>query len=66
MEGKDDDDDDEVLLNPAHILIGKYGANREMAKRFADWIGRRDGGQEVVKGFSVYGQVLYTMAPGVI
>ena len=62
LEGKDDDETD-ILLNPAHALVGKYGANRGMADAFADWIGKAEGGQRVVDGFEQNGFVLYTRAP---
>ena len=62
MEGKDDDKTD-VMLNPAHVLVGKYGVNKDMADAFAEWIARPDGGQRVVSEFEQNGVVLYTKAP---
>ena len=34
-----------------------------MARTFAEWIARHDGGQKVVSEFAVNGVVLYTKAP---
>lgn len=59
MEGKDDDET-EILLNPAHALVGAYGENKAMADTFAEWMARPDGGQKVVGEFAVNGVVLYT------
>jgi ABC-type tungstate transport system permease subunit len=63
MEGGDTEED-EVLLNPAHILVGKNGKNKEMAERFREWMVSREGGQEVIRTFAVNGVVLYSMVPG--
>ncbi|KAM3079230.1 hypothetical protein ACMFMF_004153 [Clarireedia jacksonii] len=57
------DDEDDPLLNPAHILVGTRGTNRDMANRFADWMIMRDGGQKVVQNFGVGGNILYSVAP---
>lgn len=57
------DAEDDPLLNPAHILVGTRGANREMAHKFADWMIRRDGGQKVVEEFEHNGVRLYSAAP---
>ena len=62
MEGGDDGN--EVLLNPAHLLVGRDGKHQDMAMKFVDWMARRGGGQEVVSGFAVNGHVLYSMVPG--
>lgn len=62
MEGKDDDEDP-VLLNPARLLVGSYGQNKDIANAFADWIEKPDGGQKVIKGFAKNGKILYTVAP---
>jgi ABC-type tungstate transport system permease subunit len=54
--------EDDPLLNPAHIIVGVHGTNREMAKRFVDWmIGGI--GQKIVSEFKVNGVVLYSGAP---
>lgn len=34
-----------------------------MATAFVDWLVREDGGQSVIKDFTVNGQILYTVAP---
>ena len=59
----DDDEHNQILLNPAHLLVCRYGLNKSMATKFADWMARRDGGQEVVRGFAVNGVLLYSMVP---
>ncbi|KAL8714747.1 MAG: hypothetical protein Q9220_001260 [cf. Caloplaca sp. 1 TL-2023] len=58
-----DSDLDHVLLNPAHALVGIYGANKKIADAFANWMIRDEGGQKVIAGFAIAGQVLYTKAP---
>lgn len=62
MEGKDEDIDD-VLLNPAHVLVGRWGRYKDEADKFAEWMLRDEGGQRVVGRFEVNGKVLYTKAP---
>lgn len=62
MEGKDDDESD-TLLNPARALVGKYGVNKAMADKFAEWMARPAGGQMVVSKFRQNGVLLYTKAP---
>jgi hypothetical protein len=57
------EEEDDLLLNPAHALVGTYGANRELANEFADWLGEMNGGQEIIGRFEVIGEVLYTRAP---
>lgn len=54
--------EDDPLLNPAHILVGKYATNKETANNFVDWmIGGK--GQKIVREFEVDGVVLYSGAP---
>jgi ABC-type tungstate transport system permease subunit len=60
--GKDEDQDD-TLLNPAHALVGAYGANKAMAAAFVDWLIEAEGGQKTIRDFAVNGEVLYTVAP---
>jgi hypothetical protein len=60
-----DDDPNDPLLNSAHAL---YGAQvpRERADTgtaFMDWLVSPDGGQEVIRTFSINGQVVVTGAP---
>ena len=62
LEGKDEDQPP-IMLNPAHILVGKHCHNKAMADAFAKWVKRLDGGQKVVRGFKQNGRVLYTPAP---
>ncbi|KAL3426545.1 extracellular solute-binding protein family 1 [Phlyctema vagabunda] len=57
------DDEDDPLLNPAHLLVGTRGENREMANKFADWIVRCDGGQKIIEEFEINGMRLYSTAP---
>jgi len=61
-EGHDDDEDD-VMLNPAHALVGTHATNKEKANEFADWLGNVDGGQAVIEKFEIGGTRLYTVAP---
>ena len=62
LEGKDSDMDD-VMLNPAHVLVGAHGDSKEMAHAFADWIEKDYGGQKIVKEYKLNDEVLYTTAP---
>ncbi|KAL8946724.1 MAG: hypothetical protein Q9222_006916 [Ikaeria aurantiellina] len=62
MEGHDSDPNP-ILLNPAHVLVGTYGANKGTANAFADWMIRDEGGQKVIASFAIGGEVLYTKAP---
>lgn len=54
--------EDDPLLNPAHVICGKYSTNRDMAKRFVDWMTSRTG-QTIVSEFKVNEVVLYSGAP---
>lgn len=56
-------DDGDVLLNPAHALVGVGVENLEMAEAFVGWLARIDGGQEVIEKFQVNGTKLYSKAP---
>ncbi|RDA85663.1 hypothetical protein CP532_4648 [Ophiocordyceps camponoti-leonardi (nom. inval.)] len=58
---KGTDNEDDVLLNPAHLLIGAQG-NQEMSKSFAEWL-IDEKGQSVIAGFEKNGEKLYTRAP---
>ncbi|KAL8704545.1 MAG: hypothetical protein Q9201_002280 [Fulgogasparrea decipioides] len=62
MEARDEDADD-ILLNPAHALVGTWGRYKGTANAFTDWMVQENGGQEVASGFRVNGAVLYTKAP---
>jgi ABC-type tungstate transport system permease subunit len=56
------DDEDDVLLNPAHLIIGKKAQNATIANQFKDWaIGPN--GQKVITDFKTNGEQLYTGAP---
>lgn len=50
-------------MNPAHALVSAYGANKNMATAFVDWIIEAEGGQKTIRDFAVNGQTLYTIAP---
>ena len=50
------------MLNPARVLVGTHGRNKELANAFADWMVRDDGGQKVVEGFKINGEVAYSKA----
>lgn len=57
------DRDGEVMLNPAHALVGAGAVNAEIANAFVEWI--EGEGQEVIRTFrSKDGVVLYSAAPG--
>lgn len=60
-EGSDNEDD--PLLNPAHALIGAFGANKAMATEFVNWLIKPDGGQRIIENFIVDGHYLYSAAP---
>lgn len=53
----------DVLLNPAHLLVGSRAREQEIAEAFAEWMGAEDGGQKVVEEFAVNGAVLHSTAP---
>ena len=50
-------------MNPAHLLVGTWAENKDMANKFADWMIKEDGGQKLIKGFQKNGIDLYTTAP---
>jgi len=56
------DNADDLLLNPAHLLIGAKAANPDVAKAFADWV-VSPSGQSVITSFQKNGQQLYSGAP---
>ena len=56
------DSANDLLLNPAHLLIGKKAPNSAEAVKFAKWLVSRNG-QDVVVGFKKNGQQLYSAAP---
>ncbi len=56
------DDEDDVLLNPAHALVGVGVKNAEMAREFVEWLSRNDMGQEVIEEFEINGTRLYSRA----
>ena len=56
------DNADDVLLNPAHLLVGKKAAYPDIADAFAEWVVSTDG-QNVITNFQKNGQQLYTGAP---
>ncbi|WEW57262.1 hypothetical protein PRK78_002727 [Emydomyces testavorans] len=60
---KSTDDADDLLLNPAHLLVGTRAKNKDVAKAFAKWLVSKDGGQKVIKEFEKDGQQLYSPAP---
>jgi hypothetical protein len=41
--------DDELLLNPAHALVGRHAQNKEMANEFIAWLVSFNGGQKVIR-----------------
>jgi ABC-type tungstate transport system permease subunit len=56
------DAEDDVLLNPAHLLIGKKAHNATIANQFVAWATGCDG-QKVIKSFKKNGELLYSGAP---
>jgi ABC-type tungstate transport system permease subunit len=56
------DDANDLLLNPAHLLVGKKAAHAGMANNFVTWVTSARG-QKVITGFKKDGQQLYTGAP---
>jgi ABC-type tungstate transport system permease subunit len=56
------DDLDDILLNPAHLLVGKKAQNSNMAYQFVDWATGCKG-QKVITDFRKNGEQLYTGAP---
>ncbi|KAN0067877.1 putative extracellular tungstate binding protein [Elaphomyces granulatus] len=56
------DNADDLLLNPAHLLIGANAPNLKTAQAFANWAVSA-AGQAIIVGFKNAGQQLYTGAP---
>ncbi|KAF2185667.1 extracellular solute-binding protein family 1 [Zopfia rhizophila CBS 207.26] len=56
------DDENDLLLNPAHLLVGKKAKNTTFAYKFANWVvGTNE--QKVITDFKKNGQQLYSGAP---
>ncbi|KAJ4244213.1 hypothetical protein NW762_014595 [Fusarium torreyae] len=53
---------DDLLLNPAHALVGSKVPNSKEAETFVKWL-VSDKGQSVIAGFKKDGEVLYSKAP---
>ncbi|KAI0046984.1 hypothetical protein FA95DRAFT_1559537 [Auriscalpium vulgare] len=60
-----DEDPSDLLLNPAHVLLGKDvdAENESICSSFMDWVIAEDGGQKVIREFKKNGEVLYSEAP---
>ena len=56
------DSEDDVLLNPAHLLVGNKAIRPDIADAFAKWVVSTNG-QKVITDFKKNGQQLYTGAP---
>jgi ABC-type tungstate transport system permease subunit len=56
------DDANDLLLNPAHLLVGKKAAHPSVANNFATWVVSATG-QKVITSFKKNGQQLYSPAP---
>ena len=56
------DNANDLLLNPAHLLVGKKAAHARIANDFATWVTSATG-QKVITGFKKNGQQLYTGVP---
>jgi ABC-type tungstate transport system permease subunit len=57
------DDANDLLLNPAHVLLGKNTTDPTIAGAFLSWVVDSAGGQQVIANFEKNGQVLYSKAP---
>lgn len=60
-----DDDPNDPLLNPAHALYGARTppAHAVVGEAFMDWLVAPDGGQKIIRTFSINKQVIVTEAP---
>lgn len=56
------DSEDDLLLLPAHLLVGRKARNATLAYQFADWA-TSSRGQSVITGFQKNGKQLYSGAP---
>jgi ABC-type tungstate transport system permease subunit len=56
------DNANDLLLNPAHLLVGAKAAHPDVADSFAKWC-VSDAGQKVITTFQKNGQILYSGAP---
>jgi ABC-type tungstate transport system permease subunit len=56
------DSEDDVLLNPAHLLVGKKAQNATIAYQFVEWAIGSDG-QKIITDFKKNGEQLYSGAP---
>lgn len=57
------DDASDLLLNPAHVLLGKNTTDPTIARAFLSWVVDSAGGQQVIANFQKNGQVLYSKVP---
>ncbi|KAK1998001.1 extracellular solute-binding protein family 1 [Colletotrichum falcatum] len=56
------DNETDLLLNPAHLFVGRKAKNLTMAYKFADWSVSRNG-QKIITDFKKNGEQLYSGAP---
>lgn len=56
-------DSNDMLLNPAHVLLGPQAKHAEICAQFMEWVVSSDGGQKIIAGFQKNGQLLYNKAP---
>ncbi|KAL4786873.1 hypothetical protein BJX76DRAFT_62864 [Aspergillus varians] len=56
------DDPKDLLLMPAHLLVGAKALDLELAKNFAAWATGPEG-QATIKGFVKHGEQVYSTAP---
>jgi ABC-type tungstate transport system permease subunit len=56
------DSEDDVLLNPAHLLVGKKAQNTTIAYKFVEWATGFNG-QKIITSFKKNGEQLYSGAP---
>lgn len=59
------DDANDLLLNPAHLLVGKKAAHARTVSSFATWVVSARG-QKVITDFKKNGQQLYSPAPAAV
>ncbi|GKT94841.1 extracellular tungstate binding protein [Colletotrichum tofieldiae] len=56
------DNETDLLLNPAHLLVGRKAKNLTIAYQFANWCVAQNG-QKVITDFEKNGEQLYSGAP---
>jgi len=57
------DSADDLLLKPAHALVGKHAENKQIADDFIHWLVSWGGGQRVIEQFEINEVRIYKKAP---